>query len=76
MPAVTFKSWETGMKKVAFTKMLMYTANLTLLEAKQITDDLLEGKETALKTETIEKANWIALEATDLGVICIMSKEG
>jgi hypothetical protein len=75
MTTVTFKSWETGMKKAAFTKMLMYTANLPLLEAKRITDDLLKGRETTLKTETIEKANWIALEAADLGVVCIMSKE-
>ena len=63
------------MNKAAFTKMLMHTANLTFTAAKQMTDDLLDGKAVILKTETIEKANWIALEATDLGVICSMSKD-
>ena len=62
------------MRRAAFTKMLMYTANLSLLEAKQITDDLFEGKEITLETVTIEKANWIALEATELGIVCVMSE--
>lgn len=75
MPEVTFNGWQVGMKKVAFTKMLIERTDLTLPEAKQITDDVLEGKEITLKTETIEKTNWIAIEATDLGVICFMTKE-
>jgi hypothetical protein len=75
MSSVTFHGWKIGMKKVALTKMLMHTANLTVIAAKQMTDDLLDGKQVILKTETIEKANWIAIEATDLGVICTMSKD-
>lgn len=63
------------MRKVSFTKMLKERTNLTLSEAKRVTDDLLEGKETTLKTETIEKANLIAIEAADLGVICVISKD-
>ena len=75
MPEVTFKGFEIGMRKASFTKTLMYSLNLNLIEAKRITDDLLEGKEITLKTETIEKANWIAVEATFAGVICVMSKD-
>ena len=57
MPEVRFKGWKVGMKKVSFTKMLMYAWNLSLPSAKQITDDLLDGKEITLRTETIKKAN-------------------
>jgi hypothetical protein len=75
MPEVTFKSWEIGMKTVAFTKMLKYAANLTLPGAIRITEDLSAGKEAALKTQTVEMANWIANEATDLNVICVISRD-
>ena len=44
MPEVTFNGWQVGMKKVAFIKMLIERTDLTLPEAKQITDDVLEGK--------------------------------
>ncbi len=42
MPTVKITGWEYGFEKVAFTKLQSNLAKLSLKEAKNNTDDLLE----------------------------------
>lgn len=68
---IVFESWETGMRKISFTKLLTDKAGLSLSEAKSIKDRLVDNNETVeIEIEDQNLAVEIMKEAQNLGVKC------
>jgi hypothetical protein len=69
MDEVVFKSWEPGFRKASLTKMLQREAGLSLSEAKEKTDWLLEGKTVTVRFSSRHRAQEVSDAARQIGVI-------
>ena len=69
---ITFKGWEPGMRKVSFTKLLHEKGELTLKDAKSITDRLLDNDDETITLEFKDENTTKAIyeQSRELGVIC------
>lgn len=57
MERLKIKGWEEGFRKISFTKLLTEYCELSLSEAKEITDNFLENDEAyiVIKDQTLAK---------------------
>lgn len=58
MVKIIFESWDVGMRKIPFTKLLNEKAGLTLQEAKNLKDRLVDNNEiieVAIDNEILAK---------------------
>lgn len=69
MVKIIFESWNVGMRKISFTKLLNKKAGLTLQEAKNIKDRLVDNNEI-IEVEIDDEilANEVLKEAEKLNV--------
>ena len=74
MTKVLFKGWIYGLKKISLTKLFQQKARLSLKEAKEKTDALLDGETFFTETEDISQAEELAKEAMAIGAICEIIK--
>ena len=65
---LVIEGWRVGFNKVAFTKLLQQELNLSLSVAKDMTDQVLEGKSVAISV-TNEDRERVASLAQGLGAI-------
>ncbi|MCW5950063.1 MAG: hypothetical protein KIT41_11270 [Pyrinomonadaceae bacterium] len=70
MKKVVIKDWLEGMQKVAVTSLLRNEGGLTLAEAKQVTDDILDRKTKIIEMGSQEAASTMAMKLTELGLVC------
>jgi ribosomal protein L7/L12 len=75
MSKVLFKSWRYGLKKISSTHLFQKHANLSLTEAKDKTDALLNGETFIIETESFEQAEELVNEATAIGAVCEIIKD-
>lgn len=69
MHKVRFYGWDEGFNKVAMTKLLAEDGKLGLLEAKKVTDGILENQQVILEfDEALAKS--IESHATKIGAKC------
>lgn len=69
MAKIEFESWNEGFEKVEFTKYLASKCGIRLLKAKEIADDILEGKVTYLECKE-DNAELIVKQARSFGINC------
>lgn len=71
MTKIIFEGWEVGMRKIPFTKLLNEKAGLTLKEAKNLKDRLVDYNEViTVEVENYNLASEIVQEAQRLKVKC------
>ena len=70
MNKITFTGWKVGFRKVEFTRLLRVKAGLSLSEAKNKVDSILDGKEEIVLIEEKNTAMTLVKEARLLGAIC------
>jgi len=68
MPEVVIVGCQ-GLQKVAMTKLLRAGLSLSLPDAKNCTDDVLDGKAVAFNVEDIEAAEALAGALENLGAV-------
>jgi hypothetical protein len=73
---IIVKNWIEGFNKISFTKLLMKYCNLSLSEAKSITDRVLENEKVYLVFENEFNSMEFIEHALKIGVVCeIKSKK-
>lgn len=70
MAKVLFKGWNYGLKKIPLTKLFQQKAGLSLKNAKNKTDALLDGKTFIVEIESVEQAEELVRGATAIGAVC------
>ena len=70
MPRVEFTGWQTGFAKVRLTRLFRSSAGLSLAEAKEKVDYILEGKLVIITLPNLTDTEKFVQEAQELGVIC------
>ncbi len=75
MAKVLFKGWRYGLEKISLTKLFQKRVNLSLREAKDRTDALLNDKTFVIETENSEQAKELVEEATAIGAVCEIIKD-
>ncbi len=70
MCLVKLTGWNEGMKKISLTLLQVEYFGLSLKDAKENTDKLLDGKKIILVCESSNHANEFVKKAKDIGVIC------
>ncbi len=75
MATVLFKGWNYGLQKISLTKVFQLKADLTLKEAIERTDSLLDRKTFLIETESIEQATELVEAATAIGAVCAIIKD-
>ncbi len=71
---LVISGWQLGFNKVAFTKMLKTELDLSLSDAKAITDSILDGRPEELPIGDRESER-IAKRASDLGAVVLGPSE-
>jgi ribosomal protein L7/L12 len=56
MITVEINGWQKGFKKVSHTEALKSFAGLSLIEAKSLTDAVLDGKSVSVQLQTHDEA--------------------
>lgn len=76
MATVIFKGYTEELRTVGVVKFLKYDVRLPLdgSKARALADTMKENRIVTFRVETIERAKWIALGVTELGVICEISE--
>ncbi len=69
MSRVLLTGWNTGFRKVAFTKLIQSQTNSSLKEAVGQTERMLDGGTVAIEFQTLDQARAFAAEAQALGAI-------
>lgn len=74
MVIVMFVGWRAGLKKVSLTELLQHRTHLSLKEAKDSVDKLLDGQQISISCSSLTEADELVKAATALGAECkIMS---
>lgn len=68
MSVVIMKGWKEGLEKVSLSKLQMELLKLSLKEAKENVDALLDGKEVILDIQDDNIAKKFLYEAKQIGV--------
>lgn len=71
---IKLTGWNEGLKKVSLTKLQTKHLDLSLKEAKENVDLLLEGFEIEIVVTSEENAENFINEAKEIGVICKIEK--
>jgi ribosomal protein L7/L12 len=70
METVILKDWKPGLKKISLNRLLRENAGLSLSDAKNVVDELLDGKSAIVKIPSSDVAAQFLRDATDVGAIC------
>ena len=70
MAKVLFDGWNYGLRKISLTELIQSKAILPLNEAKEFTNQLLDGKKFAIEIDGIEQATDLVKEATAEEAVC------
>ncbi|NQX97866.1 MAG: hypothetical protein HRT73_08310 [Flavobacteriales bacterium] len=70
MRKIKFIGWKEGMRKIPFTKLLHNEGGLTLRDAKDICDGILDGKEYIIDFEDEQTAQNIFKKSVEYQVEC------
>lgn len=70
MGKIEFFGWNVGTKKISFTELLRDKGNLSLSEAKNITDKVIVGTESIVLEFDEDSAKIILEESIKLGIKC------
>lgn len=68
MKRIRVSGWKVGFRKVSFTKLLM-DYNISLSEAKEITDKVLDNLEVSILVES-SRAHEFIEKASELKISC------
>ncbi len=69
MNEIVLTGWKPVLNKVALSKLLRDQASLSLSEAKNSVDSILDDQSVTIRIESDELAEYIFKEALELGVI-------
>jgi ribosomal protein L7/L12 len=69
MQIIEINGWLPGFKKVSCTKALQLHAGLGLLEAKQITDAVLDGKQQLIEMQSTLEGTTLVATLLELGAL-------
>lgn len=75
MTEIKMISWKEGMQKVSLTKLQTEVLYLTLKEAKNNVDSLLDGQEVCITAPSLEQALSFIEKAEKIGAICKVNLE-
>ncbi len=67
---VKLTGWEEGMQKISLTKLQIEYFGMTLKEAKENVDGLLDDEEVEIDIQSMEEARKFIQEARQIGVLC------
>jgi len=70
MTAIIFRGWIKGMRGISFILLLREKTNLSLKNAKNIKERIVDGEVITLPIADLSTAQEIIADATNLGVIC------
>ena len=67
MPYVTISGWRVGLRKVSMNRLLREDAKLGVREAKDLVDDVLDGKVRRVPMPDWSSAQELAAKLEELG---------
>ena len=70
MVNIIFDGWNPGLEKVQLNKLLRKRADLSLADAKDAVDRLLENEQVTVSVSSSDTAQQLVDEATALGAHC------
>ena len=75
MPKLKITGWRYGLQKITMTKTLQAKLSLGLREAKQCTDNVLDGKIVSFEIDDLAAAKELADALENIGVIVEVEAE-
>ena len=75
MKKVKFTGWEEGMKKIPFTKLLHEEGGMTLKDAKEVCDGILNEVNFTIEFKDEKTARRIFNKAIEYKVICELTEK-
>jgi len=72
MTHIRMNGWRTGLKKISLTELIYHNTSLSLAEAKNCVDQLIQGDAVVIPVSDTTLATTFIEQATALGAICEM----
>jgi ribosomal protein L7/L12 len=70
MRYVEFYDWQYGYRKISSTKLFQEHFGMGLKEANERTNTLLDKQSFILRVESVEKADEVIKQFTEIGALC------